>query len=666
MTKKVLKKIIKNWVEYFLPEWWGWGGWVDENEVNALIDLKIWDYDSVFSIESWLYKILNWIDEEDELGLTAWETWNDIVSSSSSMNKISHSYAVMSVIASSDYALDILKDSSTAINEILECWNSISILVDSEKWVNMLVNNSDIFEEVLWNQVSKDAIFNSDKWFLWILNNNTDISLLLDDSTAFEDLLKSNHNSKIWEQFFNNQDIITTLIASPNTYFTIISNNKNALEWLINSNNWSSVADNYDCINLLLSNSESANYIMNLSSSESLYKDSPLRAIINNNLLEQYITKDDFAFNSIMEFDVNCISSTTFRISISWSYNWKYSIDWANRQNLSWSASNSYLNIAMGSTWNHKLVIKPNTYAMNWAWAIWNRWQGDYWWYNSYQIAFTIRNLPIYAFMSSNSLWNSFMSYRFYGCKTLIWIDEVRFPDSITSIGTNYFYYTFYQSNIKRIWWSLLPKNITSIPNGFMYYCFSQSQIENINFKMDLSKVTNIWTYFLYYAFEKCSKITDILSIELPNCAWVWDYFMTYTYINCTWIVNATNKLNLWAVKTVWTSFMQSIFQNCTNLVKLPSGFTLWWISTSIWGYFLYYSFYGCSSLASLPSWFRLPPVSNSSYYCYYTWANCSSLTATAPTENIKFKYNASYCFSWSWITPVSPTTNQSVAIHME
>lgn len=25
-TKNVLKKIVKNWVEYYLPEWWG-GGW---------------------------------------------------------------------------------------------------------------------------------------------------------------------------------------------------------------------------------------------------------------------------------------------------------------------------------------------------------------------------------------------------------------------------------------------------------------------------------------------------------------------------------------------------------------------------------------------------------------------------------------------------------------
>ena len=79
MSKNVLEKIINNWIEYYFPEWWGGSSDLDIGAVNALIDMKLWDYDSLFSVTNWLYQILNSIDTEDEIWLSSWDTRAEIV-----------------------------------------------------------------------------------------------------------------------------------------------------------------------------------------------------------------------------------------------------------------------------------------------------------------------------------------------------------------------------------------------------------------------------------------------------------------------------------------------------------------------------------------------------------------------------------------------------------
>ena len=135
-----------NWEEWQAPSWWG--GWsVDTETVNALIDIKLWSYDSVFSLSSWLYKILNDITDEDELGLTWGDTWSDIVSNSTSMSKISHGWTVMWMVANSSVAMNWVVWNDSATKEVSECWNSIILIADCELakdiyiWVVLLVGS---------------------------------------------------------------------------------------------------------------------------------------------------------------------------------------------------------------------------------------------------------------------------------------------------------------------------------------------------------------------------------------------------------------------------------------------------------------------------------------------------------------------------------------------
>lgn len=110
----------------------GGGGGTDGDIVAAIADAKLGNFDNVFKL-TWLYKVLNAITEEDELGLTAGDTREDIVASATSMSLISHSYAVMVMIANSSYAMDILLEDNDATKEISECWNSISIIWKNSK-----------------------------------------------------------------------------------------------------------------------------------------------------------------------------------------------------------------------------------------------------------------------------------------------------------------------------------------------------------------------------------------------------------------------------------------------------------------------------------------------------------------------------------------------------
>ena len=154
---KVLKKIIINWVEYNLPSGGGGGGGTDTTTVNAIIDLKLRDYDSLFAITTWLYKILNDITDEDELGLTEWENRDTILADATSMSKISHSYTVMCYAASSSYAFGKLVNSNNAMKEVSECRNSITIIAENEDATNTYVGTVLGLNYIFTTQVAYDA-----------------------------------------------------------------------------------------------------------------------------------------------------------------------------------------------------------------------------------------------------------------------------------------------------------------------------------------------------------------------------------------------------------------------------------------------------------------------------------------------------------------------------
>ena len=126
---KVLKKIIINGVDYNLPSGGGGGGGdLDIAAANALIDAKLGNYNTLFNLQTGLYKILNWLSDEDELGLTAWENRDDITDTNASMSLISNSYTVMVYVANSSDAMAMVCSKDGATKEVSECWNSISII----------------------------------------------------------------------------------------------------------------------------------------------------------------------------------------------------------------------------------------------------------------------------------------------------------------------------------------------------------------------------------------------------------------------------------------------------------------------------------------------------------------------------------------------------------
>ena len=191
----IIEKLILNGVEYEIPS----GGGVDAAAVNSLIDARLYAYNRVFSLKSWLYKILNEMDEEDELGLTAGETWEDIVANSTSINLISHSFSVMVMLASSEYALNIVKTDTTAMGQLLECWNSVLAL-------EYILNNTDAINDIL------------EYW---------DIEEFID--TTLSDI---KDNAKVMEILANNETAVNYIITN---YFSTITTSSITLKSFISS-----------------------------------------------------------------------------------------------------------------------------------------------------------------------------------------------------------------------------------------------------------------------------------------------------------------------------------------------------------------------------------------------------------------------------------------------
>lgn len=133
------------------------GGGIDAEAAAAISDAKIGNYDAVFMLKSWLYQILNWLSNEDAIGLTAGEDREEITNDTDSMSIISHSWTVMSWIANSKYAMELICSKDGATKEVSECWNSIYIIANS-KLARDIYLNSEYGNYYLSNyQVVQDA-----------------------------------------------------------------------------------------------------------------------------------------------------------------------------------------------------------------------------------------------------------------------------------------------------------------------------------------------------------------------------------------------------------------------------------------------------------------------------------------------------------------------------
>lgn len=165
----IIEKLILNGVEYEIPS--GSGGGIDAEAAAAISDAKMGNYDAVFMLKSWLYQILNWLSSEDTIGLTAGENREEITNNTDSMSIISHGWTVMSWIANSKYAMELICSKDGATKEVSECWNSISIIayselarniyLNSEYWATYLANYEIVqnaFDSVYNNLLGKDLI----------------------------------------------------------------------------------------------------------------------------------------------------------------------------------------------------------------------------------------------------------------------------------------------------------------------------------------------------------------------------------------------------------------------------------------------------------------------------------------------------------------------------
>lgn len=227
-VKKVLKKIIRNWIEYEFPtNWWGWGGSdLDIGWVSAIVDMKLWDYDSLFSITSWLYKILNAIDTDDEIWLSSWESWSQIVSNATSMSKISHCYAVMCYIANSSVAMNQIVWNSSATKEISECWNSITIIAENKLSSDIYLWSVNWLTYLFAYTTAQDAFFTSAERKTEIISDN--IMVIVNNNTLLTNI---NDDPVVEAVIASSEEAMLAIVASTDK-LDIVDENSVIMTWI--------------------------------------------------------------------------------------------------------------------------------------------------------------------------------------------------------------------------------------------------------------------------------------------------------------------------------------------------------------------------------------------------------------------------------------------------
>jgi len=265
---------------------------VTENFVRTMIFAWVKDFDNVFRASSWLYRILNAMDENDNLWLTEWEVWEDLVSSSTSMSMISHSFSVMTAIASSEIAMTELLSNNNAVKEVSECRNSIYIIassslardmyLNSEYWINNLFNYMPAMDAFFIDSSTKVYLINT--YIMNIVNNNESLQMLYSDPVV--------------ESAISNSTEAITAIAWSYDKLDIVKDDT-VIRWAIVWNN--------DAIVLIASNTSRLNLMK-------WYSDI-MNAIFESTTADNAISDSDF---------VALLSDTTLLDSmISWTASWQ-------------------------------------------------------------------------------------------------------------------------------------------------------------------------------------------------------------------------------------------------------------------------------------------------------------------------------------------------------
>ena len=322
--------------------------WIDTNAVNALIDIKLWSFDWLFQIKTGLYKILNSIDENDELWLQSWDTWQEIVADAVSMSLISHCYLVMTYVANSPYAMWEIVNSQVAAKEVSECWNSISIIAREEKASEIYLGSELWITNLFTYQTAQDAFFTTTARKTQIINQN--IMIIVNSDTLLESL-------------YEDTIVNAAIVSHPNAITTIA--------W--DENKLSIVLDNTAIVNAISTNSTALSEIVSDEDVFAVWRTNStiMTAISTNSTALSTISDSDF-FTYILEnatYLNSCANSTSWKAKInSYAaddllpaiYYWTGDLGYSTFAEL--AASDSAMEIVQGNA-QAMLIIESNDEA---------------------------------------------------------------------------------------------------------------------------------------------------------------------------------------------------------------------------------------------------------------------------------------------------------------
>ena len=653
-----------------------------ENFVRTMIFSWVKDFDNVFRASSWLYRILNAMDETDNVWLTEWEVWEDIVSNSTSMSIISHSFSVMTSVASSEVAMSELLSNTSATNDVSECWNSISIIADSELARNMYLNSENWINALFAYQTSRDAFFvnlNNSELKEEVINDN--IMVIVNNNTY---LTNYNTDSVVASAIVNNQTALNT-IAGNSTKLNIVKNNSTIVNWISgNSTALNTLVNNNDCLTIWITISWIPTAIGNNTTAlRTIAGNTSKLEIVKNNttIMNKLCQSTALTSMSNTNFTNYVLDNSTYLNTTVWNSNWKSRINsmWVNDLVPSiehWTGLSWYSTYAsMLSNDSALTTIISNTNAGK---IIDNNTNAEYQLWTTDGVLDKTNNVPIVITATMTASTDFKIPVNWYGSSSYAWtikIDWTSYSVSWSKSSTAKSY-TLWAGTHKIIikptswsagWWRCLwnwgstnyrstSTNYTMVVNTLPWYAF-------------LNSATDFWDYYMGYRFYACTRLTSVWQIKIPTWINLWTktYYLWYMFYGCTNLTNTWKwTLVSTSITTIGNYFLGYAFQNCSALTKLPAWMTLWNINSTTWTYLMYYAFSGCTNLSALPTWFRLPAGSNSSYYMRYTRNNCTNLTANAPTENLTFLYSASNCFGWSCPLTTSPSAWAVIAVHMQ
>jgi hypothetical protein len=130
--------------------------------------------------------------------------------------------------------------------------------------------------------------------------------------------------------------------------------------------------------------------------------------------------------------------------------------------------------------------------------------------------------------------------------------------NGITSIGSNVFYYLFYQCT--GLTGSLNLSSLINVDTSGFYYAFNRcSGLTSV----DLSSLTTVGTRAFFNAFYECTGLTG--SLNLSSLTTINDSGLYYAFYKCSGLTS----VDLSSLTTVDDSGLESTFAGCKNITDI-------------------------------------------------------------------------------------------------